>query len=221
MTDIGMIEAAATRFRKVGRVTPFLNATLLDEETGRRIFVKAECLQHTGSFKFRGAWSALSALSPDRRANGVVAFSSGNHAQGVALAARLHGVPAVIVMPSDAPATKIASTRAYGAEVVLYDRWNEDRDAIGNDIADRRGLRLVKPFDDPDVIAGQGTTGLEIAAQAAEAGLDRAEVLVPCGGGASPRELRSHLRRRRRDCGCAPANPRTSTIWGACSNKAG
>ena len=183
MTDIGMIEAAATRFRKVGRVTPFLNATLLDEETGRRIFVKAECLQHTGSFKFRGAWSALSALSPDRRANGVVAFSSGNHAQGVALAARLHGVPAVIVMPSDAPATKIASTRAYGAEVVLYDRWNEDRDAIGNDIADRRGLRLVKPFDDPDVIAGQGTTGLEIAAQAAEAGLDRAEVLVPCGGG--------------------------------------
>ena len=114
MTDIGMIEAAATRFRKVGRVTPFLNATLLDEETGRRIFVKAECLQHTGSFKFRGAWSALSALSPDRRANGVVAFSSGNHAQGVARAAKLFGARAVIVRSRRPASSSMATSLARG-----------------------------------------------------------------------------------------------------------
>ena len=117
------------------------------------------------------------------RAKGVIAFSSGNHAQGVALAAKLHGIPAVIVMPTDAPKLKIANTRAFGAEVVLYDRIKEDRDEIGARISKERGLTLIKPFDEPQVIAGQGTTGLEIAEQAAEEGIESASVLVPCGGG--------------------------------------
>lgn len=119
----------------------------------------------------------------DVRAKGVIAFSSGNHAQGVALAARLHGIPAVIIMPSDAPKIKIENTRAYGAEVVLYDRANEDRDAIGNRLSSERGLTLIRPYDEPLVIAGQGTVGLEIAEQGAELGIGTAEVLVPCGGG--------------------------------------
>jgi threonine dehydratase len=183
MTDIAMIEAAAARLRGHARVTPLLSSPFLDEIAGRRVFVKAECLQHTGSFKFRGAWSALSALDAATRSRGVIAYSSGNHAQGVALAARMHGVAAVIVMPADAPAVKIANTRAYGAEVVLYDRATEDRDAIGARISEQRGLTLIKPYDDAFVIAGQGTTGLEIAAQAAELGLTTAEVLTCCGGG--------------------------------------
>ena len=133
------------------------------------MLVKPECLQHTGSFKFRGAWSALSALEPQIRARGVIAFSSGNHAQGVALAARRHGTASVIIMPSDAPRMKIDNTRALGAEVVLYDRATQDRDLIGDRLAGERGLTLIKPFDEPLVIAGQGTTGLEIAQQAAGA----------------------------------------------------
>ncbi|MES2970417.1 MAG: threonine/serine dehydratase [Pseudomonadota bacterium] len=183
MTDIAMIEAAAARLRGHARLTPLLSSPFLDEIAGRRVFVKAECLQHTGSFKFRGAWSALSALDAATRSRGVIAYSSGNHAQGVALAARMHGVAAVIVMPADAPAVKIANTRAYGAEVVLYDRATEDRDAIGARISEQRGLTLIKPYDDAFVIAGQGTTGLEIAAQAADLGLTSAEVLTCCGGG--------------------------------------
>ncbi len=186
MTDpvtIGAIRAAAGRLAGHARVTPLLNAPLLDRIAGRRVWVKAECLQLTGSCKFRGAWSALTALPGDVRARGVIALSSGNHAQGVALAAARLGVPAVIVMPADAPATKIASTRDYGAEVILYDRAAEDRDAIGLALAEARGLTLVRPFDDPAVIAGQGTAGLEIAAQAAAAGVTAAEVLVCCGGG--------------------------------------
>ena len=183
MTSLTMIRAAAQRLHGHARVTPLLNAPLLDRLAGRRIFVKAECLQHTGSFKFRGAWSALTALDPAIRARGVIAFSSGNHAQGVAHAAALHGVPAVIVMPADAPAIKIANTRAYGAEVVLYDRATQDRDAIGAAMAAERGLTLIKPYDEPLVIAGQGTIGLEIATQAAEAGLEMATVLTCCGGG--------------------------------------
>jgi threonine dehydratase len=145
--------------------------------------MKAECLQHTGSFKFRGAWSALSAMDPETRSRGVIAFSSGNHAQGVALAAREHGTSAVIIMPADSPVIKINNTKALGAEVVLYDRATEDRDEIGDRLAAERNLTLVKPFDEPLVIAGQGTTGLEIAAQAAEIGITSAQVLVPCGGG--------------------------------------
>jgi threonine dehydratase len=181
MTSLALIESAAARLSGHARVTPLLNAPLLDRIAGRRVFVKAECLQWTGSFKFRGGWSAVSALPPGTK--GVMAYSSGNHAQGVALAASRHGLPCVILMPADAPAVKIANTRAYGAEVVLYDRATEDRDAIGAELAATRGLTLVKPFDDPQVIAGQGTVGLEIAEQAAKAGIDAASVLTCCGGG--------------------------------------
>jgi threonine dehydratase len=181
--NIDMIRAAAGRLHGHARKTPLLNSPFIDDIAGRRVWVKAECLQHTGSFKFRGAWSALSALDPDARAKGVIAFSSGNHAQGVAYAAKLHGVASVIVMPSDAPRLKIANTRALGAEVVLYDRATEDRDAIGAQLAGERGLTLIKPFDDPQVIAGQGTTGLELARQAGELGITKADVIVCCGGG--------------------------------------
>jgi len=181
--NIDMIRAAATRLEGHARRTPLLNAPFLDTLAGRRVWVKAECLQRTGSFKFRGAWSALSALPPEVRARGVIAYSSGNHAQGVAHAAALHGTTSVIVMPSDAPALKIANTKAYGAEVVLYDRATEKREEVGTALAEERGLTLIKPYDEPQVIAGQGTTGLEIAEQAREAGIDRADVLVCCGGG--------------------------------------
>lgn len=183
MTDISMIEAARQRIGEHAVRTPLLSSHFLDEIAGRKLFVKAECLQRTGSFKFRGGWSAVSGLPADVRARGVIAFSSGNHAQGVALAARLHGVPSVIIMPSDAPKIKIDNTRDYGAEVVLYDRANDDRDAIGGRLSSERGLTLIRPYDEPLVIAGQGTVGLEIAEQGLELGIDAAEVLVPCGGG--------------------------------------
>lgn len=183
MTDIGRINAAAARLAGRARVTPLLSSPFLDDIAGRRVFVKAECLQHTGSFKYRGGWSAVSALPPGQRARGVIAFSSGNHAQGVALAAKLHGIPSVIVMPADAPRMKIANTRALGAEVVLYDRATDDRDAIGQHLAETRGLTLIKPYDDAEVIAGQGTVGLEIATQVAAEGVSHADVLVCCGGG--------------------------------------
>ncbi|MFO6464481.1 threonine/serine dehydratase [Jannaschia sp. KMU-145] len=169
------IERAAARIAGHAVRTPLLNAPSLDAAFGRRIFVKAECLQKTGSFKFRGAFNALSQTEGD-----VVAFSSGNHAQGVALAARLLGKRAVIVMPSDAPEVKIANTRSYGAEVVLYDRATEDRDAIGAALVEARGLTLIRPYDEPLVIAGQGTCGLEIAEDLPD-GVE--EVLVCCGGG--------------------------------------
>ncbi|MGB7243292.1 MAG: threonine/serine dehydratase [Sulfitobacter sp.] len=181
--NIDMIRAAAKRSMGHVRRTPLLNSPFLDDIAGRRVWIKPECLQHSGSFKFRGGWSALSALEPALHAKGVIAFSSGNHAQGVALAARMHGVPSVIIMPSDAPRMKIENTRALGAEVVLYDRASEDRDAIGARLSAERGLTLIKPFDEPLVIAGQGTCGLEIAAQAAELGIQNADVIACCGGG--------------------------------------
>jgi len=182
--NIDMIEAAAARLKGHARRTPLLNSPFLDEIAGRRVFVKPECLQHTGSFKFRGGYSAVSALDAATRARGVLAFSSGNHAQGVALAARMHGVPAVIIMPSDAPVVKLENTRRLGAEVVTYDRANgESREALGESLSSERGLTLIRPYDEPQVIAGQGTTGLEIATQAAEVGVDSGDVLVCCGGG--------------------------------------
>ncbi|WP_298678235.1 threonine/serine dehydratase [uncultured Lentibacter sp.] len=181
--NIDKIRAAAARLEGRARTTPLLSSPFLDEIAGKPVFVKAECLQHTGSFKFRGAWAALSARPAALRQKGVIAYSSGNHAQGVAYAAALHGVPAVIVMPADAPKLKIANTRALGAEVVLYERASEDREQIGAELAQARGLSLIKPYDDPEVIAGQGTTGLEIAHQARAEGLTEAEVLVCCGGG--------------------------------------
>ncbi|MFU8883487.1 MAG: threonine ammonia-lyase [Rhodobacterales bacterium] len=181
--NIDMIRAAAGRLSGHARVTPLLSSPFIDHLAGRRVLIKAECLQHTGSFKYRGGYSAVSALPDDVRARGVIAFSSGNHAQGVALAAAQHGVPSVIIMPADAPRQKIENTRALGAEVVLYDRALEDRDAIGARMAQERGLTLIKPFDEPQVIAGQGTTGLEIAQQAHVAGVESGDVLVCCGGG--------------------------------------
>ena len=179
--NIDMIRAAAGRLQGQARRTPLLSSPFLDQIAGRRVLVKAECLQHTGSFKFRGAWSAITALPEGVR--GVLAFSSGNHAQGVAYAASMRGLAAVILMPRDAPAIKIANTRALGAEVVLYDRATEDRDALGAALAQERGLTLIQPFDHPQVIAGQGTTGLEIAEQARALGITCAQVLVCCGGG--------------------------------------
>ena len=157
--NIEMIRAAAQRLKGHVRRTPLLNSTFVDEIAGRRVWMKAEALQHTGSFKFRGGWSAISALSSEAKTAGVIAFSSGNHAQGVALAAQMHGASAVIVMPSNAPKLKVENTRSLGAEVVLYDRDTEDREEIGQRISKARGLTLIKPYDEPEVIAGQGTCG--------------------------------------------------------------
>lgn len=205
--NIEMIRAAAQRLEGQARRTPLLNSAFVDEIAGRRVWVKAEALQHTGSFKFRGGWSAVSALAAEVRSAGVIAYSSGNHAQGVALAARLHGVPAVIVMPKDAPRLKVENTRALGAEVILYDRDHEDREAIGAALAEARGLSLIKPYDAPEVIAGQGTCGLEIAAQAAEVGIAKADVLVCCGGGGLTSGVALALEQEAPDMRVRPVEP--------------
>ena len=177
------VRAAAQRLAGHARVTPLLESSLVNDRLGSRLLIKAETLQRTGSFKFRGAYNALSQLSEARRRAGVVAYSSGNHAQGTAAAAQILGMPAVIVMPADAPAIKIANTRGYGAEVVLYDRYKESREKIAGDIAARRGSLLLPPFDDAAIIAGQGTIGLEIAAQAQALDAPVDAVIVPCSGG--------------------------------------
>jgi threonine dehydratase len=177
------IRAASLRLRGRAVRTPLLEATAASRIAGAWVFAKPEVLQRTGSFKFRGAMSRLSLLSEDERRRGVVAFSSGNHAQAVACAARDMGTSAVIVMPSDAPRLKIENTRNHGAEVVLYDRVKEDRVAIGQRLAKERGLVLVPPFDDYHVMAGQGTIGLELVADAAQQGMAFDLVLVPCSGG--------------------------------------
>jgi threonine dehydratase len=173
------IEAAAERLQGVVRQTPLLESDALNELVGGRLVCKAECLQRTGSFKLRGAYNTIS----QQGGQPVVAFSSGNHAQGVAAAAKRLGVPATIVMPADAPAIKIANTRALGAEIRLYDREREVREEIGAEIAERTGAALVKPYDDPRIIAGQGTAGLEAVQQlrAEDTTVDAA--LLPCGGG--------------------------------------
>jgi threonine dehydratase len=163
--------------------TPLISSPTLDVLTGARVFLKAETLQRTGSFKFRGAYNKLSSIPADRRAGGVVAYSSGNHAQGVAAAARLLDMRAVIVMPSDAPRPKRERTAALGAEVVLYDRDSEDRTAIAKDIAGKRGAVLVPPFDDPLIIAGQGTAGREVVEDLAALGLKPDIVIVGASGG--------------------------------------
>jgi threonine dehydratase len=179
--NIDMIRAAAARAHGAIRLTPLLSAPALDALAGRRVLIKAECLQHTGSFKARGGWAAVTSLP--EACPGILAMSSGNHGQGVARAASHRGLPCVVLMPADAPQAKIEGTSAWGAEVVLYDRQRDDRDALGARLAEERGLALIPPFDHPEVIAGQGTTGLEIAAQAAEEGIAQADVLVCCGGG--------------------------------------
>src|SRR5215469_3241198 len=177
------VDAAARRLEGVALRTPLLTSPVLDALTGARIFLKPETLQRTGSFKFRGAYNKVSSIPPERRAGGVVAFSSGNHAQGVAAAAKLLDMPAVIVMPRDAPRPKRERTEALGAEVVLYDREREDREAISRGIAASRGAVLVPPYDDPYVIAGQGTAGREIAEDMARLGQALDLVLVNASGG--------------------------------------
>ena len=174
------VQTAAARLAGIAHRTPVLTARALDELVGATVFLKAENLQRMGAFKFRGAYNALAALDPTDRARGVVAFSSGNHAQAVALAARLHGAPATIVMPRDAPQSKLDATRGYGAEVVLYDRYTEDRAAIGRRIAEEAGAALIPPYDHPMVIAGAGTTALELIEQV---GPDALDVLLVCTGG--------------------------------------
>lgn len=202
------IQAAHERIKTRIRATPLLNSPFLDDIAGRRVWVKAECLQITGSFKFRGAYSAISALDPKVRARGVLAFSSGNHAQGVALAARLHGIPAVIIMPEDAPRLKIDNTKGYGAEVIFYDRnGRATREELGEALQAERGLHLIRPYDDPQVIAGQGTAGLELAGQAADAGIKHADVLVCCGGGGLTSGIALALEARADGLRVRPAEP--------------
>ena len=173
------VAGAAERLRGVATATPLLESDALNELIGGRLLVKPEPLQRTGSFKFRGAYNAISTLRPPA----VVAYSSGNHAQGVALAARLLGLPATIVMPADAPRTKLEGTRGLGAEVITYDRYADDREAIGREVAERTGAVLIRPYDDPLIVAGQGTVGLELAEQASRRDALPEAVLVCCGGG--------------------------------------
>ena len=177
------VAAAARRLEGVVVRTPLLASPVLDAATGARVFLKAECLQRTGSFKFRGAYNAISTIPEADRAKGVVACSSGNHAQGVAEAARLFGIAATILMPADAPALKIARTKRSGATVVTYDRASEDREALTVKLAAESGGDLVHPFDDARVIAGQGTIGLEIVEDLARLGLSPDVVMTPASGG--------------------------------------
>ncbi len=188
MTDLAIsfddIQAAAARLQGVAHRTPAITSRTADERTGARVFFKCENLQRMGAFKFRGAYNALAQFTPAQRETGVIAFSSGNHAQAIALAARLLGMPSVIVMPKDSPAAKLAATREYqrgqrDSEVVLYDRYTEDREAIGRRIAAERGMTLIPPYDHPHVMAGQGTAALELVEQAGP--LDM--LLVCLGGG--------------------------------------
>jgi threonine dehydratase len=183
LPGIADVEAAARRIDGIAVRTPLLESPLLNRRLGGRLLVKAEALQRTGSFKFRGATNAIASIPADRRAAGVVAFSSGNHAQGVAAAAHAAGIPATIVMPTDAPAIKKRNTEAWGATVVPYNRADNNRDQIAAAIAAETGATLIPPFDHPAVIAGQGTVGLEIAAQCAEIGAVPDAVLTCCGGG--------------------------------------
>lgn len=172
------VARAAERIAGAAHRTPVLTSRTADAMSGAKLFFKAENLQRAGAFKFRGAYNAISALSEPERARGVITFSSGNHAQAIALACRLLGAPATIIMPADAPAAKIEGTRGYGAEVILYDRYSQDREALGRSIAGPRGLTLIPPFNHPDVIAGQGTLAQELIETVGEL-----DVLVACLGG--------------------------------------
>ncbi len=177
------IELAAKRIQGEAVLTPLLENVKLNALVSGRVFIKAECLQRTGSFKFRGAWNCISKLDPARNKGGVVAYSSGNHAQGVAAAAQLRGIPALIVMPEDTPEIKKANTKSYGAEVVTYDRATESREEIANSYVAKRGAVLVPPFEHADIIAGQGTSGLEIVAALQACGVVLDDMLVNCSGG--------------------------------------
>jgi threonine dehydratase len=177
------IDAAAKVIAPFAVRTPLLSSPVLSARVGANVFLKPELLQRTGSFKFRGAFNKLSSIPQDKRSGGVVAFSSGNHAQGVAAAAQILKMRATIVMPADAPVSKRERTKSYGAEVVLYDRDREDREAIAREIAEKRGATLVKPYDDPFIIAGQGTAGREIAEDMAALGIAPDIVVAPASGG--------------------------------------
>ena len=172
------VARAAERIAGAAHRTPVLTSRTADGRTDARLFFKAENLQRAGAFKFRGAYNAISALPDEVRKRGVLAYSSGNHAQAMALASQLIGVPAIIVMPHDAPAMKVAATRGYGAEVVMYDRYSQDRESLGRAIAAERGLTLIPPYDHPDVIAGQGTLALELIDE-----VGPLDILVACLGG--------------------------------------
>jgi threo-3-hydroxy-L-aspartate ammonia-lyase len=172
------VRAAAARLAGIAHRTPVATSRTANQRTGAQLFFKCENLQRMGAFKFRGAYNALSQFTPEQRRAGVVAFSSGNHAQAIALSGRLLGIPATIVMPNDAPQMKVDATRGYGAEVQLYDRYSEDREAIGRKLADKRGMTLIPPFDHPHVMAGQGTAALELIEDA-----DPLDVLLVCVGG--------------------------------------
>lgn len=173
------IKAAHERIAKTAHRTPVLTSSTADAMTGAKLFFKGDNFQRMGAFKFRGGYNALSQFSPEQRKNGVVTYSSGNHAQAVALSAKLLGIRAVIIMPEDAPAPKVAATKGYGAEVVFYDRYTEDRDAIGNKMAKEQGLTLIPPYDHPHVMAGQGTAAKELIEDAGPLDV----LLVPLGGG--------------------------------------
>jgi threonine dehydratase len=176
--ELADVQAAARRLRGVAHRTPVITSRTLDELTGAQVLLKAENLQRAGAFKFRGAYNAVAALPEDERRAGVATVSSGNHAQALALAARLHGVPAVILMPEDAPEAKRAATKGYGAEVIPFDRYAEDRDELLAVLVAQRGLAAVHPYDDPDVMAGQGTVALELLADAGPL-----DMLLVCVGG--------------------------------------
>lgn len=182
LPGIADIRRAAERLDGLLFLTRLIESPALSAQLGGRVLFKPEVLQRTGTFKFRGAYNRIASLTPEERARGVVAFSSGNHAQGVAAAAAMFGIRAVIVMPSDAPAIKADNVRAMGAEIVPYDRFTEDREKIAEPYAEK-GMALVKPFDDPAIIAGQGTIGLEIVEELGERGLAPDIVVTPCGGG--------------------------------------
>ncbi len=177
------VRRAAGRIKGYAVRTPLLENDLLNEAVGGRVLLKPEVLQHCGAFKFRGAYNRLSQLTPAECERGVLAWSSGNHAQGVAQVARIFGAPAVIVMPSDAPALKAEKVRAYGAEIITYDRYTQDREEIGRKIAEERGLSIAPPFDHVDIIEGQGTVALEAAEDAAAMGLTLDAFIICCGGG--------------------------------------
>ena len=183
MIDISDVEAAARRLSGVTVETPLLQNAELDRIAGGNVLIKPECFQSIGSFKIRGAYNFLSQLSAKQAQRGVVAWSSGNHAQGVALAGKLLGIQTAIVMPEDAPAAKLESTRRLGGEIITYDRYTEDREAIARSIAAERGAEVVPSYDHPYIIAGQGTVGLEIAEQSVQLGLPVNQALINCGGG--------------------------------------
>src|SRR6201991_2962347 len=201
------IDAAARVVAPFAVRTPLLSFPVLNERVGTRVFLKPELLQRTGSFKFRGAFNKLSSIPQDKRSGGVVAFSSGNHAQGVAAAAQILKMQATIVMPADAPVSKRERTKSYGAEVVLYDRDREDREAIARGLAEKRGATLVPPYDDPFVIAGQGTVGREIAEDMVALGVAPDIVVAPASGGGLIAGIAPAVKALFREAELIPAEP--------------